>query len=696
MRIPGTNVTDGAAEELSIDGSTVTLTSGSFINTANNGLTIEVALVGTTATLSFSGAALSASQIETLIDDLDYYNGSDNPTDANRVVTIIELVDSGSNTAPNDNTSALSIASTVNLNPVDDPPTAGNDTSSVDEDDAITGASVFGNDNDVDGPPLAVEAVNGVAGNVGTQIVLGGGLLTVNANGLFDFDPNGNYAYLISAATALATGAVNTSTDESFAYDLVGGTGPATVTITINGVDSAFDELWGDSGNNIITDTVGVDVFNLSQGGDDSASGQAGNDLINFGAEFTPADSVDGGAGFDLLSLRGDYATTPLVLGATSLVNVEMIVALDGFDYDITSNDGNVAAGETLEVDGSNLNALDTLVFDGTAESDGRFILVGGSGDDDLTGGSRDDRLFGCAGDNDLDGGAGNGDTVNYTLAAGAVVVDLSTGMTTDNGGGGQDLLAGIENIVGSDFADSLTGDIEINVIDGGLGADTMSGGDGSDGYVVDNLGDVVIEAAGEGIDIVRSSVSFTLGANVDNLDLTGIAAINGTGNDVPTPHRKLGTILTTGPGADLLRGGFGDDTHVVDNAGDAINEFLGQGTDTVESAITYILNLGLENLTLTGAAAINGTGNIFANILIGNANANILNGGAGADAMNAGLGNDTYIVDNVGDTVTESSALGGTDEVQSSISFILGSNIETLTLTASATSSTATTAPTR
>ena len=65
----------------------------------------------------------------------------------------------------------------------------------------------------------------------------------------------------------------------------------------------------------------------------------------------------------------------------------------------------------------------------------------------------------------------------------------------TDNGYGDSDQLFGIENVVGTDFDDSLTGDGEINVLDGGLGADTMTGGDGSDSYVVDNVGDQVIEA---------------------------------------------------------------------------------------------------------------------------------------------------------------------------------------------------------
>src|SRR4029450_11252503 len=119
----------------------------------------------------------------------------------------------------------------------------------------------------------------------------------------------------------------------------------------------------------------------------------------------------------------------------------------------------------------------------------------------------------------------------------------------------------------------------------------------------------------------------------------------------------------------------------IVDNAGDVVSELVGQGTDSVQSAISFSLSSTVENLTLTGAADIDGTGNIFVNALIGNSGANTLNGGAGADTMNGGLGNDTYVVDNVGGTVTETSALGGTDTVQSSVTFTLASNIENLTL---------------
>ena len=88
-------------------------------------------------------------------------------------------------------------------------------------------------------------------------------------------------------------------------------------------------------------------------------------------------------------------------------------------------------------------------------------------------------------------------------------------------------------------------------MLDGGAGADTMSGGAGNDTYVVDDAGDVVTEAAGEGTDTVRARVSYTLGANVENLTLTGTGAINGTGNaldNVAHRQRRQPTSSTAAP----------------------------------------------------------------------------------------------------------------------------------------------------
>jgi hypothetical protein len=161
---------------------------------------------------------------------------------------------------------------------------------------------------------------------------------------------------------------------------------------------------------------------------------------------------------------------------------------------------------------------------------------------------------------------------------------------------------------------------------------------------------------------------TFVGGAGTDNL----------TGGDG-------GDLLDGGLGADNLRGGLGNDRFYVDQSGDVVTEFAGQGSDTVFTTVSYTLGAGSEVETLrTGNAAgtntINLTGNGFINTLLGNAGNNRLDGGVGADDLRGFGGNDLYFVDNAGDKITEALG-GGTDTAVASASYALGAgvNVETL-----------------
>lgn len=260
----------------------------------------------------------------------------------------------------------------------------------------------------------------------------------------------------------------------------------------------------------------------------------------------------------------------------------------------------------------------------------------------------------------------------------------------------------GSDTLLGGEGFDQLSGFSGDDELDGGQASDLMLGGTGNDIYVVDSSGDRVIEIAGEGIDTVKSFVSYDLTDNTEHLILLGAEEINGTGNDLDnnlygnnaanrltggTGNDYLdggsgGDTLLGGIGADTMAGGDGNDVYVVDDALDHIVELSGHGIDSIETMLSYVLGAELENLTLTGSAAINGTGNALNNTLTGNSGANRLDGGLGADTMTGGGGNDTYAVDDLGDNIRETSSTGGTDTVESSVTWTLGNNLENLILT--------------
>jgi uncharacterized delta-60 repeat protein len=374
-----------------------------------------------------------------------------------------------------------------------------------------------------------------------------------------------------------------------------------------------------------------ADVFTLNIGTTvHHVDGTAGADNLVGTAD---SDQLQGFAGNDTLDGKG---------GADTMVGG------DGNDLYYVDNAGDVV---TEAANGGTDTVYSTLAHYTLAPNvENARVLADGAGD--LTGNDLANMLYAGNGDNVLDGGAGT-DIVSYAYATSDVTVSLSTTQAQDTGGSGTDTLRNIEGLVGSNFDDILIGNQGANVLNGGAGADFMAGGNGSDTYVVDNPGDIVRETNADpatgGIDTVNASISYTLGANVENLALAGSNSISGTGNDLA--NRLTGNsgnnVLYGGAGADTMVGGLGNDTYYVDNAGDVVMESADSklgGTDTVISTVTWTLGDYVENLTLGGTAAINGTGNALANTLVGNGAANVLGGGDGADTLSGGLGNDTLV----------------------------------------------------
>ncbi len=374
----------------------------------------------------------------------------------------------------------------------------------------------------------------------------------------------------------------------------------------------------------------------LEPDGADSLEGGAGNDLFVLGdAGDVVAEAAAGGA--DTISANFD---------ATLADEVEALL-LTGT---ATIGTGN-ALGNRMEGNGAD-NGLDGL--------DGSDTLLGGAGADTLDGGLGADSLVGGtgndayfvddAGDAALEAAGGGADTISasidFTLVD-EVEALLLTG-TSDTSGTGN---AQGNQISGNDGANRIDGLAGNDTLTGGGGFDTLAGGTDDDVYLIDDLGDSVLELAGEGADTIFASVSVTIDLEVERLMLVGAAGIGGTGNtqgnriDGNAGNNLLAGLggadalvggggadtLDGGTGADTLIGGTGDDAYIVDSVDDVVTELGLEGFDTVRSSINMVLRTGLEALVLTGGAT-DGTGNSLANLLVANDLGNGLVGGGGDD----------------------------------------------------------------
>jgi Ca2+-binding RTX toxin-like protein len=399
----------------------------------------------------------------------------------------------------------------------------------------------------------------------------------------------------------------------------------------------------------------------------DTLNGGAGNDTYSFGL----------GDGIDVINEAGGVgagtADKISILAPSTGFDVDglpilTINALNAFDSNTGNENGNLVINYTLPT-GTQQSITVNGHYTGTAAETGiELINFNGAffngyqfvGDyavsrADPTGGTRTVNLAASTANNFIAGEDADNDAITGGLGN-----DLIFGGGDNDdlvGGLGDDLLVGG---AGNDDLDARdTGDPDALDLVGAGGGDTLVGGLGNDTYGVDDLLDVVVEAAGEGTDTVETfmtELSMAAMANVENLVYRGAdaGAFVGTGNagansitggDLNDTLSGLAgnDTLNGGLGADTMIGGEGNDTYVVDDVGDVVNESTGlpADVDTVQSSISYTLAAGLENLTLTGGDAINGTGNAAINVLVGNDAANQLFGGANNDTLTGNDGND-------------------------------------------------------
>jgi Ca2+-binding RTX toxin-like protein len=422
--------------------------------------------------------------------------------------------------------------------------------------------------------------------------------------------------------------------------------------------------------------------------GNNTLFGMAGDDYIDGGAG---ADTMAGGRGNDIYVVDA-YRDRVIELSGegTDGVNAYVNFTLPNHVENLT-----LKGIHSLSATG---NDLANLLIGNAAGN----TLYGLGGDDFLDGGVGADRMFGGAGDDvyvvdnisdlvrEMDGEGIDGvrASVSYTLPD--LVENLTLTGAANLSGVGNGLAnilagnAGANILMGLGGDDNIFGAAGDDHIDGGAGADRMVGGLGNDVYVVNSARDTIVERGGEGVDGVRSSISYELDIHLENLTLTGTASLSGTGNS--SDNFLTGTAgsnvlmglagndyLDGGAGADTMVGGTGNDVYVVDSAGDVVREYAGQGIDGVRSSISQALGDHVENLALTGSADLTGTGTGEANYILGNAGANRLRGLEGNDHLNGGDGDDILIGGGGDDVLIGGSendlflfqAFGGNDRIE-------------------------------
>jgi len=617
------------------DSLTVTLTAsgGTFSSVSGGSVTIGGSGTGT---LTLAG---TATNINNFIDTVSIiqYTGASNVNGDNAATVTVKV---------NDGTVNPQLGSfNIDITPANDDPVAQDDAVSVSEDGPALNGDVLadngnGVDDDVEGDTLTVSKVNGAAIDVGSQITLASGaLLTVNANGTFAYDPNGQFDTLVGGA----------SDTDSFTYEISDGNGGvdiATATITINGSNTAptaqddavsTDEgvtlngdILADNGNGVDDDVEG-DLLTVSKV--NGQSGDVGSQIaLASGALLTL--NANGTFSYDT-----NGAFNSLAGGATDN---------DSFTYEISDGNGGVdTATATVTITGVGASILDDNI-------------IGTAGADTLDGLAGNDTIDGLAGADSLLGGLGNDSILGQE---GADTLRGGQGLDTLNSGGGNDRVFGDDGDdqlftgFGDDRGEGGAGN---DLIKTGPGKDTLLGGSGDDTLGASNRSDLLRGDAGNDL-LLGSNGNDRLFGGDDNDTLLG-----GNGRDT----------LRGDAGADRLVGNGGDDTASYATAASGVDVKLweAQGSQgSLGEAIGDVL-IGIERLegsgfndTLEGDGGNNRLfgldGDDQPDGMGGN---DILLGGRGADTLTGGSGNDQfwYFNGDGADTITDFTAGAGTDDL--------------------------------
>lgn len=460
---------------------------------------------------------------------------------------------------------------------------------------------------------------NALFGGFGNDVLIGGAGNNILVGGAGDdfyvLSPGNNIVDETGGSgndTVSSGGAINLSDTSQFlgAVEDAQLTGSGNVDAIGNGL---ANRLSGNSGNNVLSGGGGNDIL-FASAGSDTLIGGNGDDVFVLGAEVSPVITEASGT-----TSGSDTVTSTVTRSLAAFANVEN---LDLFGTTAIAGTGNSLANR----------------LDGSANTAAN-VLTGLAGDDLYI--------------------IGAGDTVVEAVNKG---VDLVGSYVSHR------LEPQVENLtlLGSAIINGI-GNALANVLNGSQNsaANILAGLAGDDRYVV-GAGDTVVEAAHGGWDSIQAAVSFTLGANVEELTLVGSAGISGTGNALAN---KIDGSHNTA--ANLLKGLAGNDTYIV-GAGDRADEAVGGGKDLIGSLVSYTLGANLEDVTLLGAHAIAATGNALANTLNGtqNAAANVLKGLGG---------DDTYFIG--GRDVVIETANSGADLVVAKFSYALTANVENLIL---------------